>query len=201
MELHEALSQIAEIRARVAATEHFRGYRAVPVGAAGLLALVAGVGQAWLVPDPVQQLTGYLSLWLTVALVSLLVAAVGIWLRHRRGSHPLNRELTTLAVAQFAPALAVGTLVTLVVARHAPDLARWLPGLWQLIFSLGIFASCRLLPRSIVLVAVFYLLAGTVNLIRGSLDPWAMALPFGLGQLGIAAILYWTLERSHDDTR
>ena len=35
-----------------------------------------------------------------------------------------------------------------------------LPGLWQILFSLGVFASCRLLPRATFGVAVFYLVAG-----------------------------------------
>jgi hypothetical protein len=28
-----------------------------------------------------------------------------------------------------------------------------------------------------------------------SLEPWCMGLPFAVGQLAAAAILYWTLER------
>ena len=42
MELREALNQIAVIRQRLAASELFRGYRALPVGASGLLALAGG---------------------------------------------------------------------------------------------------------------------------------------------------------------
>jgi hypothetical protein len=77
-----------------------------------------------------------------------------------------------------------------------------LPGLWQVIYSLGIFASCRLLPRSMFGVAVFYLLAGlcTLALAQGerALNPWAMGLPFSVGQLLAATVLYRTLERDHD---
>ena len=73
-----------------------------------------------------------------------------------------------------------------------------LPGLWQILFSLGIFASCRLLPRAIFGVAVFYLASGLacLALARGELafSPWAMGLPFGTGQLLAAAVLYRTLE-------
>jgi hypothetical protein len=52
MELREALSQIAEIRRRMAASEIFRGYRALPVAFSGLLALAAGAVQPLVVPDP-----------------------------------------------------------------------------------------------------------------------------------------------------
>ena len=41
VELHEALSHIAEIRSRAAAAERFRGYRAVPVGTSGLVAVAS----------------------------------------------------------------------------------------------------------------------------------------------------------------
>jgi hypothetical protein len=78
-----------------------------------------------------------------------------------------------------------------------------LPGLWQIFFALGIFASARLLPRPLIGAAVFYLMTGLLCVIcaRGehALSPWAMGLPFGIGQLGIAALLYWTLERRYGE--
>ena len=51
-------------------------------------------------------------------------------------------------------------------------------------------------------VAVFYLMTGlgTLALMQGqrALNPWAMGLPFCVGQLLAAAVLYQTLEREHD---
>ncbi|HET6572513.1 MAG TPA: hypothetical protein VFG68_02845 [Fimbriiglobus sp.] len=203
MELREALSQIAEIRARAAVAERFRGYRSVPVGTSGALAVLAAVVQPHLVPDPAADVAGYLALWVTTAAVGAAAAGSGLLFRRWSARHPLSRELTLLAVGQFAPCLAAGALVTLVVARHAPESARLLPGLWQVIFALGMFASCRLLPRATAAVAVFYLLAGTVNLAvsagPAAFSPWAMGLPFGVGQAAMAAVLYWNLER--DDGR
>jgi hypothetical protein len=74
-----------------------------------------------------------------------------------------------------------------------------LPGLWQILFSLAIFASARLLPKPIFAIAAFYLCSGIIVLVwaRGgyALEPWCMGVPFGAGQLATAAILYWTLER------
>ena len=201
MELRDALSHIAEIRARVAATERFRGYRALPVAASGVLAVVVAVAQPHVVPNPAADLVGYLALWLMTAVVGAAVAGSGIAYRHRAGREPLARELTLLAVGQFAPCLAAGALVTASLARHAPEFGWALPGLWQVMFALGVFASWRLLPRAIVGVGVFYLLAGTVNLALGpaALSPWGMGLPFGVGQFTTAAVLYWNLERDHAD--
>ena len=102
------------------------------------------------------------------------------------------------------PAVVAGGLVTYVLVSTAPDSVWLLPGLWQVLFSLGVFASCRLLPRAVFAVAVFYMIAGMLSLVwtRGdaALSPWAMGLPFGVGQLLAAAVLYLTLERKNAST-
>ena len=205
MELREALAHIAEIRAHAAAGERFRGYKAVPVGAGGLLAVAAAAVQPLVLPDPAADVPGYLALWLAAAATGAAAAASGIWLRARSAPDVgrVRAELTRLAVGQFVPCLAAGGLVTLAVARHAPQCAWMLPGLWQVLFGLGVFASCRLLPRATVGVGVFYLLCGTVNLADaagvGHYSRYAMGVPFGVGQAATAVILYWHLERDHAD--
>lgn len=199
MELREALTQIAEIRAQVARTEVFRGYRAVPVACSGLLAFAAAGVQAIWVPDPASQASSYLTLWLGSAVASAVLSGVGMAMRRRHPAPEWERRKTWLALEQFAPCLAAGGLLTLAVARVVPEAMPLLPGLWQILFSLGIFASCRLLPRATFGVGVFYLTSGLLclTLARGSsaLAPWAMGLPFGVGQLLAAGVLYWNLER------
>jgi hypothetical protein len=203
MELREALTQIAEIRLQMARTEVFRGYRALPVAFSGLLALLAGVGQAAWIGNPQESIAAYLTLWVGAAVLSALAAGAEMAVRMRTNSSALSREITLLAVGQFAPCLLAGGLVTIVLASVAPETLWVLPGIWQILFSLGIFASYRLLPRATFGVAVFYLAAGIACLMLGrgdnALSPWAMALPFGFGQLYAAAVLYWTLERGHGE--
>jgi hypothetical protein len=198
------LTQISEIRQQVARTEVFRGYRAVPVAFSGLLAFAAGVLQAIWLPDPAHHLSSYLALWIGAAGISALAAGTEMVIRSRRSSSLLRREITWLAVEQFLPCLAAGGLLTAVLVAFARDSLWMLPGLWQILFSLGIFASYRLLPRAIFWVGMFYLATGIVCLIlaRGdaALSPWSMGLPFGLGQLLAAAVLYWTLERNHGES-
>ena len=204
MELREALMQITEIRLQMARTEVFRGYRAVPAAFSGAVAVAAATVQMLAVPDPVSQINVYLGLWIGAAAASGLSAALEMMGRARDARLPLKRELTYLAIEQFCPCLVAGALVTMVVVRSAPDCIWILPGLWQVLYSLGIFASCRLLPRPIFGVAIFYLFSGlvTLSLSRGehALDPWAMGLPFSIGQFLAAAVLYRTLERDHDAT-
>src|SRR5262249_22697333 len=198
MELREALAQISEIRQQVARTAVFPGYRAVPVAFSGLLALtVAVLEEAW-ISDPLQEIAAYLTLWVGAAVISLLAMGVEIALNYRASGSSLSRELTRLAVGQFLPSVVAGGLVTFALVTYARASVWLLPGLWAILFSLGIFASHRLLPRATFWVALFYLVVGTFCLTLGeaSLSPWAMGVPFGVGQLFAAAVLYWTLERN-----
>ena len=200
MQLNDALQEIALIRRQLAHAELFRGFRAVPVACTGAIALVAGAAQAvWLGSSP-GELTDYLAIWCGAAALNATLSAVGIWLRLREDDTPLAREATWLAVEQFLPCVAAGALVTLAICAAAPAAAWMLPGLWQVLFSMGVFATCRQLPRAAYAIALFYLLVGTANLagIGGvpPFSPWRMAAPFAAGQFLSSAVLYLSLERT-----
>jgi hypothetical protein len=201
MELREALTQITEIRLQLARTEVFRGYRAMPVAFSGVVAVVAAVIQAVTITDPILQISPYLVLWIGAAVISGLAAGLEMVVRARNAGTPLTRELTWLALEQFCPCLVAGALLTIVLVRTSPASLWMLPGLWQVVYSLGIFASCRLLPRATFWVAVFYLVSGLSVLALAhddaALSPWVMGFPFGVGQLLAAVILYRTLECDH----
>jgi hypothetical protein len=201
MELREALTQITEIRLQLARTEVFRGYRAMPVAFSGGVAFLAALIQGATIAEPMLQIGPYLGLWIGAAVISAMAAGLEMVVRARNAGTPMTRELTWLALEQFFPCLLAGALLTIVLVRTSPASLWMLPGLWQVVYSLGIFASCRLLPRPTFWVAVFYLGSGLAVLSVGdgdsSLAPWTMGLPFGAGQLLAAAVLYSTLERDH----
>lgn len=203
MELREALDRVAEIRQRLAEAELFRGYRAIPAAFAGLLALSAGWLQPWFVHAPVDACLDYVLFWSAIAALSLGASVAVMWLRDRMHRGREINPATGAGVTPLIPCLVAGACVTVVLVRLAPESVWLLPGLWQLFYSQGLFASCRTLPRPLFAVPAFYLAMGlcTLCLARGphALSPWAMALPFGVGQLLAAAALYWTLER-HDRT-
>jgi hypothetical protein len=200
MDLREALTQISEIRQQVARTELFQGYRALPVAFSGILALAAAGFQALCLPEPAQNMPAYLFLWLGAAIISMLATGMEMALHCRYANSALERAKVHWALGQFLPSIVAGGLVTFVLVEHVPESMWMLPGLWAIFFSLGIFASRRLLPRAISWVAIFYLAAGTICLVLAqgewAFSPLAMGLPFGIGQLATAGILYWTLERT-----
>jgi hypothetical protein len=201
MELREALAHISEIRAQIARTETFRGYRSATVATTGVAAIVGSLVQAAWIPAPLESAGAYLGLWLGIAAGGILLCGGEMAWRSYRTDSPLARQLTLLAVEQFLPCVVAGGLLTVTVVRYAPESLWMLPGLWPVVFSLGVFASCRLLPRALFWVGVYYLAAGMVVFVlaRGeaALSPWAMAATFGVGQLASAAILYFALERNH----
>lgn len=203
MDLHEALTQISEIRQRVAQTETFRGYRAAPVAFSGVVAWTAGFCQYQWMPTPANDPLAYISLWVGAALLSMVVTGVFMWLHCTQSRLAVTRPTTMLAIGQFLPCIVAGGLLIVVLLYRVPDAIWMLPGLWSILFSLGIFASWRLLPKATFWIAVYYLIAGILCLMFAqgeyAFSPWAMALPFGVGQLLAAGTLYWTLERPHGE--
>lgn len=202
MELRDALDQIDHIRQQMARSEMFHGYRAFPVAFSGLLALgVALLQPVWL-PYPAENVAAYFACWIGVALLSLLATGWEVAASLRRSHSALERQKTFLAVSQFVPCLIAGLLLLVVLAKTSPESLWLLPGLWSMFFGLGIFASWRFLPQATIWVAVFYLSAGAFCVAWSSgenaFSPWAMGLPFGIGQLLTAAVLYWNLERRHE---
>lgn len=198
MELRDAIEQISTIRTQLAATERLRSLRAIPVALSGVLAILAALLQPTWVADPLAEPSGYLLLWCGAAAVSGTVAGLVVLRRVRRCPSALTAANARLAATQFAPSLLAGAVVTWFVASRLPQHLWLLPGLWQLLFGLGNLAAYRLLPAAAVSVGVLFLASGTCCLWFGerALDPWAMGLPFAVGQFALAAILWWHNERS-----
>ena len=202
MELRQALAQVSDIHAHLARTEVFRGYRSLTVGFSGMVGLVAAMAQASWLSQPTDRLGVYLAIWIGAAAINVVIVGMEIWSRTRMARTALARRTTIIAVEQFVPSLVAGALLTLIIAKIASDSAWVLPGLWAILFSLGIFASCQLLPRTVFIVGAWYLISGTLALAWGqgdtALSPWIMGITFGLGQLLAAVVLYFTLERFTD---
>jgi hypothetical protein len=166
------------------------------VAATAVLALIAAETQALLRPDTIS-VVAYLGIWITTATLSLVLTAPHMYARSRRIHHGMSDEMIEMAVEQFLPALGAGFLTTVVVFRYAQGSAWMLPGIWQLIVSLGVFSSCRFLPRLMPIAGAWYMFTGLVCIGLGSraLSPWAMGVPFAVGQGLVAAVLRFSKEK------
>jgi hypothetical protein len=201
-DLHKALGDISSIRRQVANTTEFRGYGPATLSATGVLAFAAAAFQAVLLPNPAGSPTAYLALWIATAVVCATLTAVQMYTRTRRIHSGLSDEMLHMAVEQFLPAVGAGLLLTLVIALYVPAATWMLPGLWQVVFSLGIFSSCRFLPRPMLSAGAWFLTTGLLCLALGgtrALSPCAMGIPFGAGQLLVAAILYVNGKETDDE--
>ena len=200
LDFDRALTEIRAVRSQIARGTEFRGYGPAAFAATGILAVVASVAQASWIDTPLTELRTYLALWTATAALSALIIGIDVVTRSRRVHSGLADEMVRAAVEQLLPALAAGLLLTIALVRFAPQHVVLLPGLWQIMISLGIFASCRSLPRPLVAVGVWYLGCGLVSIALADvspLSPAAMGLPFGGGQLLSAALVQFV--GAHDD--
>ncbi len=205
-DLNRALAEIQQIRNQVARDTQFRGYGPASISASGLLALLVAAGQAHWMRNGTD-FTAFATVWVATAFASIAIVAVQTTVRARGGCIPgLAVEMIQSAVEQFLPALMVGVLLTAVVMRAAPKEIWMLPGLWQLFFSLGVFASCRFLPEadpspsaSGILSAGWRPLGHCKADRLQTLLPWTMGIPFGIGQLLVAAIMRYGFESAIEE--
>ena len=202
-EFDRALDEISSIRQQMARSTEFRGYGPATLAATGGFAIVAASVQSLWLPDAAGHIAGYLNIWITTAVVSAGLISVQMYRRARRMHSGMADEMIRVAVEQFLPSVGAGLLLTIALARFVPNALWMLPGLWQVIFSLGIFASCRFLPRATIAAGAWYLLTGLICIAAGdsrALSPWAMGIPYGAGQMLVAGILFFAAQEVGDET-
>jgi hypothetical protein len=201
-ELNRALGDISSIRRQVAQSTEFRGYGPATLAATGLIAAFAAALQGARVPDPANHIRAYLVLWLATAMVCATLAGVQMYTRTRRIHSGMSEEMIHMAVEQFLPAVGAGLLMTIVLALYVQDVVWMLPGLWQVIFSLGVFSSCRFLPKPMLMAGAWYMTSGLVCIALGderAFLPWLMGIAFGVGQLLVAGILFFRSQEVGDE--
>lgn len=208
MNIHQALSDIAEIRAQLDRTETYRGFRSTAVGVSVLvLFLGAWLESKWVV-DSTQQADLYLGIWFGVAVVSAVMAATEMLIRSRVSGNPVVGKMHWALAIRIAPSFLVGFAMTLMIGTHAHEHAAagssggllWaLPGVWSMIYSLGLFNCRQHLPTQVTGVAIYLLFAGVIllafNWSTREASGWQMVASFGVAQAYLGAVLYWNLER------
>lgn len=211
-DITRALEQLDEIHGRLARADVYRGWRSLPVALSGLVGLAAAALFPYVVGDARSHSPrAWVLYWIGVALCALLVGCAHLMWRHVREESVAEQRRTHHVAAQFLPALSAALLLTIVLMGADLRLTYALPGLWTLLFGVGVFSARPVLVRGAGLVAAYYALAGIVLLLLFGARPldaravptsfaflsWAVGATFGGGQLLAAAVLYWSLERDH----
>lgn len=192
LDLDRALTEIHAVRSQIARGTEFRGYGPAAFAATGVLAVLAALAQAQWIETPLNDIRSYLALWITAAALSAAIIGIDVVTRSHRVHSGLADEMIRGAVEQLLPALAAGVLLTVTLARFAPQHLVLLPGLWQIVLALGVFASCRSLPAPLIAIGVWYFGSGLICIAvadANPLSPLAMGIPFGGGQLLAAALI------------
>ena len=196
-DLERALSDIADIRNKVAQTRLFRGFGPLVIAATGVLALVLAAAQS---AGSVPTLPKMLYAWVILAICSVGLIGCEMWALSKRAHGAVAGTFLWAMIEKFLPAIFAGGAIGWAILSQAPDVSWTLPGLWLILVSLGLFSALSMLPKRLVLVAAWYFLSGvTVFILTASHlnpSPWLMGLPFGVGQLLMAALLQWAPEES-----
>ena len=194
-ELDKALADIIAIRSQIAAGTAFRGYGPATMAATAGVALVTAALQSTFLDNPTASPLTFFFGWSLAALISLVTIGIEMRARSRRHHSGLADAMIHQAVEHFLPSFIAGVLLAAMFWKFAPEALWMLPGLWQILVSIGVFASVRSLPRSVAFAGAWYFVAGFTVLLLASqshtLSPWAMGLPFAIGQSLMATILYF----------
>jgi hypothetical protein len=194
MEIERALSDLAEVRERLARVQRFEGYSAPAAAASGIVALIAGVVQARLIrlPTTLPALHLYLDVWLSCLALALLLnyGAVALWIL--RNARPSAHSQFRTAALSIAPSVLLGGAVTAGIVAHG--IFTLLPGVWFAFYAIGLFASRGVIPNNALAVSVTFAALGVAFLATPlesvALAWWVMPLGFGFGQLAIAYLLW-----------
>lgn len=200
--IEKALDDISSIRRQVAHATEFRGYGPATLAGTGALAILAATLQSVWLPDPSSHIARYLEIWMGTAILSAALIGLQMYTRSRRIHSGMADEMIRMAMAQFLPSVIAGALLTIVLVRYVPSTDWILPGLWQIVFSLGVFASCRFLPHPMAIAGVWYLFAGLGCIALAdsrALSPWAMGIPYAVGQLLVASVLFFASREDRDE--
>ncbi len=194
MELQRALSDLAEVRDRLAQLQRFEGYSGAAAAGSGAVAVLAALVQQRLAPYPetVESIQTYLAIWLSCLTAALILnyGAAAVWLlRHRA---PGERSRFRTAALSIAPSIVLGGALSLALMDHRAYAL--LPGTWFAFYAIGLFASRGAIPTATFGITLGFSALALIFLLTPltaiSLAWWVMPLGFGAGQLGIGYLIW-----------
>ena len=197
-DVEQAIAQIADIRARLAASSRFRGYAPESVAILGLLSAVLTAMQV-LWPDRfaasgVQLVRDW---GLLLAGGCLCIAAEAV-LRTLRANDGMASPALLTALRVVIPSTVMAASVCAAVIVYAPQACWIVPGTWQMLIGLAVFSSYPFMPRRIAWPGTWFMISGAAGLFlagrQGDLSPLQVGVPFVVGHVGIAWALF---EKEH----
>lgn len=191
-ELERALSDLAEVRERLAMAQRFKGYSGIAAMISGALAVIAGIVQRVLVPVPsgLHDERVYFAIWFACAAIAALVNYGAILEWFWSDASVRDRWQTKTVGLAILPALLLGAGLSFALLVHGEIVL--LPGVWYGCYGVGLLASRTMLPRRVLPIAAAFVVAGVALLFTHSaiaLAWWTLPLGFGIGQCVIGAFI------------
>ena len=119
-----------------------------------------------------------LFIWVCEAALSVAISVYTMVLKARAAKLPLWSEPARKILFSFAPPMAGGALLTLVLVAHG--LVALLPGVWMLLYGIGVVAAGTFSVRIVPVMGMAFMAVGAVALFAPAV--WAtpaMAAGFG----------------------
>jgi hypothetical protein len=197
-ELERAMSDIAEVRERLAMAQRFKGYSGVAAAVSGAFAIVAGIAQKRIVPVPhgTHEEHLYFAIWFACAVCAALINYGAILNWFWSDASARDRWQTRTVGLAILPALLLGAgLSFALLARGEIGV---LPGVWYGCYGVGLFASRTMLPPNVLPISTAFLAAGVILLFVPhdfALAWWILPIGFGIGQIVIGAFVRKDVRR------
>lgn len=189
MTVRDAIDRLDVIHDHLSRAEEYRGFRAAGVALTGVIGFMAAAVQPF-IADGAESFVAY---WIAVAVLGAAVSAGPSLYAYHAVEDEFDRRRARRLLEQFLPCVLVGAVVTAAFAKSGPEMMPCLPGVWGLVFGLGLISARPFLPSGVGQVGWFYLLAGSFVLVQGlsHREPsgWAVGGMFGVGHLAVAALL------------
>jgi len=194
MDYKRALSDLAEVRDRLAQVQRFEGYSGPAAALSGIFAFVAAVFQQRLAPLPSSPagFHTYVTIWMSCLAAAILLnyGAVAVWVLNHRT--PGEQSRFRSAALSIAPSVVLGgALSWALIDRAAYAL---LPGTWFAFYAIGLFASRSAIGDAALAVTCAFAVLGVLFLVTPlssvALAWWVMPLGFGFGQIAIGYLVW-----------
>jgi hypothetical protein len=194
MDYRRALSDLAEVRERLAQVQRFEGYSGPAAALSGAVAFVAGAVQQRVVPLPSSPagFHAYVTIWMSCLAVAILLnyGAVAVWVLNHRA--PGEQSRFRSAALSIAPSVVLGGALSWALIAHAAYAL--LPGTWFAFYAIGLFASRSAIPGAALGVTCAFAVLGVLFLVTPLLSValawWVMPLGFGVGQVAIGYLVW-----------
>ena len=152
-------------------------------GAGGILMGLVALG-ATFVAVRAETVAGWVTVWMTAAVLSLGIAVVALTVKARAAGGPLLAGAGRKFAWNLTPPLLVGGLLTLAMTQAgAADL---LPGVWLLLYGTGVVTGGAFSVRVVPLMGLTFMLVGAAALFA----PPAWGNLFMAGGFGVIHIVF-----------